>query len=54
MLKESNRALRNCPQAEFAWVYKAHALRLLGFHDEAAEADRRVEALAQERGVQLR
>jgi hypothetical protein len=52
MLEESARALRHCPHTSYAWVYKAHALRFLGFHDEAAAADRHAEALLMEaRGI---
>jgi hypothetical protein len=46
LLDEANRALRHCPPGSaFAWFSKASALRVLGFHDEADAADRKVSAL---------
>jgi hypothetical protein len=51
LLEEAERAIRHCPQAGFAWSYKAYALRYLGFYHEAAAAERHVEALEAARGV---
>jgi hypothetical protein len=39
LLEEANRALQHCPTADFAWPYKAFALRMLGFHEEAFAVD---------------
>ena len=43
VLREADRALQACPAgARFAWAYRAEALRLLGRHEEAETARRKV------------
>jgi hypothetical protein len=54
VLEEANRALQHCPGgATFAWAYKVKALRRLGRHQEAWEAQLRIPATVDQKRLPI-